>query len=285
LDAGNDGARRAGDPGIGGVTVTLTGRDDRGNAVSLSTTTGDDGSYAFTGLRPSDAACYTVTEGPVAAPYLDGKANGGDRGGVVAHDAVTSVTVSPGASGKGYDFGELLPGSVGGAVFEDVNGDGLRQDGETGLAGVAVHLLDRAGNVVSATTTGADGRYSFTGLTPGTYRVREVVPDGWLQTSAAPADVALSGGATAADVGFGNAQGAAGHAGDTATIGFWNNKNGRGLIKSCGNAADGRSLANWLAGEFPSLFGKSAGAGNDLTGKSNADVASYFQGLFNIQGQ
>ena len=89
-------------------------------------------------------------------------------------------------------------------VFEDVNGDGLRQDGETGLAGVAVQLLDRAG---------------------------------------------------------------------------------QGLIKSFGNAADGRSLANWLAGEFPSLFGKSAGAGNDLTGKSDADVASYFQSLFNVQGQ
>src|SRR5206468_5716131 len=40
------------DPGIAGVTVTLSGVDDRGTAVNLSTTSGADGSYAFNNLRP-----------------------------------------------------------------------------------------------------------------------------------------------------------------------------------------------------------------------------------------
>ncbi|MDH4147017.1 MAG: hypothetical protein OEY23_17810, partial [Acidimicrobiia bacterium] len=42
----------AGQPGIGGVTVTLTGTDDLGNEVLLETGTDPDGTYEFTSLRP-----------------------------------------------------------------------------------------------------------------------------------------------------------------------------------------------------------------------------------------
>jgi hypothetical protein len=62
--------------------------------------------------------------------------------------------------------------------------------------------------------------------------------------------------------------------GDTATIGYWQNKNGQALIKSMPNQP---ALANWLAGNFPKMFG-------DLTGGTNADVADYFVDLFNVTG-
>lgn len=63
--------------------------------------------------------------------------------------------------------------------------------------------------------------------------------------------------------------------GDTATAGFWANKNGQTLIKSFNGGVSSTSLANWLAGNFPYLFGASAGA-NNLTGKSNKDVAALY---------
>ena len=70
--------------------------------------------------------------------------------------------------------------------------------------------------------------------------------------------------------------------GDAATIGFWHNKNGQGLIN---NAPSGPpTLANWLATNFPCLYGSSAPAGNNLTGKSNSDVANLFLAKFGVSG-
>lgn len=63
--------------------------------------------------------------------------------------------------------------------------------------------------------------------------------------------------------------------GDTATIGFWQNKNGQGLIKTAPNSP---ALGNWLSGNFPCLFGNLAGA-------SNNTVAAYYLTLFKVTGQ
>jgi hypothetical protein len=43
------------------------------------------------------------------------------------------------------------------------------------------------------------------------------------------------------------------------------------------------SLANWLATQFPNLYG--AKSPNNLTGKTNMDVANLFSTYFNITGQ
>ena len=45
----------AGEPGIGGVSIRLTGTDAYGNAVNLTTTTAADGSYSFGDLSPAGA--------------------------------------------------------------------------------------------------------------------------------------------------------------------------------------------------------------------------------------
>jgi hypothetical protein len=69
--------------------------------------------------------------------------------------------------------------------------------------------------------------------------------------------------------------------GDTATIGFWHNKNGQALINSVNGGSTSTALATWLATNFPALYGVDAGA-NNLTGKTNADVAALFQKFFNV---
>jgi hypothetical protein len=73
------------------------------------------------------------------------------------------------------------------------------------------------------------------------------------------------------------------HKGQTAGIGFWNNKNGQDLIRALNGGLNSTQLANWLAATLPHTFGIYAGS-NNLTGKSNADVAALFQQDFLQKG-
>ena len=73
-------------------------------------------------------------------------------------------------------------------------------------------------------------------------------------------------------------------AGTTATIGFWHNRNGQALLTSLNGGPNSTALGNWLASNFPNLYGVH-GAVN-FTGKSNSFVASYYlNNDFNVTGQ
>ena len=61
-DLNNNGQREAGDPVIPNVSVTLTGTDTDGNAVTRSAATALDGTYVFDGVAPGS---YKVTFGSV----------------------------------------------------------------------------------------------------------------------------------------------------------------------------------------------------------------------------
>src|SRR4051812_33795995 len=58
-DANNDARQEAGEPGLGGVAVTLTGTLDSGGTVAATTATLDDGSYRFEHLAPGT---YAIAE-------------------------------------------------------------------------------------------------------------------------------------------------------------------------------------------------------------------------------
>ncbi len=77
--------------------------------------------------------------------------------------------------------------TIQGSKWNDLNGNGVQDAGEPGLAGWTIYLdqnnnrqLDLGENF---TTTDQDGKYSFTDLAPGTYTVAEVLQPGWQQTS------------------------------------------------------------------------------------------------------
>lgn len=75
-------------------------------------------------------------------------------------------------------------GSIGDTVFLDLNGDGI-QDGEPGLAGVTVQLMDSTGTTVLAqTTTNGSGQYLFDNLMAGTYTVKFGTLSGLTYTTA-----------------------------------------------------------------------------------------------------
>jgi hypothetical protein len=67
--------------------------------------------------------------------------------------------------------------------------------------------------------------------------------------------------------------------GQTAAIGFWQNKNGQHLIQSLNGGPSSTQLGDWLARTLPNLYGPNAGA-HDLVGKTNSQVAALFVFLF-----
>ena len=70
--------------------------------------------------------------------------------------------------------------------------------------------------------------------------------------------------------------------GDTATIGFWHNQNGQALIDSMNGSPTSTALGNWLATNFPYLYGPQSP--NDLTNQSNTAVAALFLKFFDVKG-
>jgi fimbrial isopeptide formation D2 family protein/uncharacterized repeat protein (TIGR01451 family) len=105
-----DGVFNAGDTLLGGVTVTLTGTDDRG-PVSRTTTTAADGTYSFPDLRPGT---YAVTQAqPVDWATGDsivgtGPATPGVSGGTNSTTGIVIAPTAAGTTGIDYDFWELV---------------------------------------------------------------------------------------------------------------------------------------------------------------------------------
>lgn len=99
----------------------------------------------------------------------------------------------------------FTPVTISGQKFDDLNGNGAKDSGEPGLDGVTINLdKDANGSVDATTTTSGGGNYSFTVTSAGAYRIREVVPVGYVQTTANPADITASSGVNVTGVDFGN---------------------------------------------------------------------------------
>ena len=178
-DSNNDGIRQLAEPLIAGqpILIRLTGTDAQGNAVNRTITT-NDGTYNFLGVRPGT---YAVAEETQPTGFVDGRDTagtpfGGNNSAPLAISTITNVVVpaDSNVAGIDYNFGELLPASLGNFVWEDLNGNGIQDGGELGIVGIAVALngTDAFGNVVTAsTTTTAGGAYLFGNLLPGSYTV------------------------------------------------------------------------------------------------------------------
>ncbi|MEW6486261.1 MAG: SdrD B-like domain-containing protein, partial [Pseudomonadota bacterium] len=163
-DFDSDGVRDTGEPGLTGVTVQLWQDDgdllwDPGtDTLITSTVTAAGGSYLFTGVTPTGTEDYFSFVDPTQA----------------ALTGFTSTTVDPllvqnvnaGDVILTLDFGFRNAAgtyTITDRVWYDANGDS-EDDGESGIGGVTVDLLDASLNVIASTITDANGYFSFNGV-------------------------------------------------------------------------------------------------------------------------
>jgi hypothetical protein len=111
IDFNENGMRDAGEDGVADVTITLSGTDADGNAVTLTAVTDVNGSYSFTGLA---AGTYRLSKSQASGQYVDfgaspGTVNGTSEGTAEDQDTIVDITLGAGDNGINYNFGMVVP--------------------------------------------------------------------------------------------------------------------------------------------------------------------------------
>jgi len=180
-DANGNGTQDSGEAGISGVSVYIDATDAGVfQAGDFENVTNSSGVYSFSGLS---SGTYIVRQ---IVPT-------GDEQTAPANSAANTVVLATNSSTVLANFGDksttvVTPstGSITGTVFNDANDNGVQDSGELGISGVSVYIdatnagVFKSGDV--ETTTNTSGVYSFTGLSAGTYVVRQIIPTGDTQT-------------------------------------------------------------------------------------------------------
>ncbi|BAY07168.1 SdrD B-like domain-containing protein [Calothrix sp. NIES-2098] len=221
-DTNANGTQDSGEPGIANVTVTLT----LPNGTTRTATTDSNGKYSFPGLAPGN---YQVRATPPQGNNLTTGIN------------PFNINLLPSQKLDSADFG-FSPnafsgdrGSIGDTVFNDINGNGIQDTGESGVPNVPITLtlpgndgiLGTPDDTTQTTTTNGNGIYNFTNLPPSNYRVAIAPPFNLPQitTGNSQVNVNLQPGQSLTNVDFGLRRPPGGSIGDTVFNDT--NKNGR----------------------------------------------------------
>ncbi|WP_052996214.1 SdrD B-like domain-containing protein, partial [Staphylococcus aureus] len=175
-DTNKNGIQDQDEKGISGVTVTL--KDENGNVLKTVTTDAD-GKYKFTDLDNGNYKVeFTTPEGYTPTTVTSGSDIEKDSNGL------TTTGVINGADNMTLDSGfyKTPKYNLGDYVWEDTNKDGKQDSTEKGISGVTVTLKNENGEVLQTTKTDKDGKYQFTGLENGTYKVEFETPSGYTPT-------------------------------------------------------------------------------------------------------
>jgi hypothetical protein len=157
---------------------------------------------------------WDLTGGP-ANPYLV-RSGIHPTTGVCSIRSYTSLRVG---DGSGSD--------VLGCVFDDANGNGVRDVGEAGLPNWQVRLA--GGPAVLTTLTDADGKYRFDNVGAGSFSVELTVQQGWAGTT--PLAYAIESCACATMAGGDFGVKAQVFQCNARTIGYWRNQHGLARVQ------------------------------------------------------
>lgn len=173
LDLDGNGARGADEPGIEGVEVRLT---DPSEATQV-THTNESGLFLFTA---GTMGWYTLEE-------ID------PQGYESTTENLRTFFFYPGFS-ETILFGDVAPQVRGIQVliYNDANRSHLQDDGEPGIGGAELTLLDDQGTQLSQGTSSEGGEFTFDSLEPGGYVVREQDPEGYFSTTSNERRVTLT---------------------------------------------------------------------------------------------
>ncbi|MBI4114346.1 MAG: hypothetical protein HY445_00705 [Candidatus Niyogibacteria bacterium] len=169
-DTNGNGVWDEGENGIPGWEISLLS----GDIVVATTETTSDGSYSFADVEAETySVCEADAEGWIQT-YPD------------TEDGCYEVELGEGEELGDYDFGNFELGSILGVKFEDSDGNGDPQEnGEPELSGWTIRLYDTSvepWELIGTDVTDETGAYSFDGIMQGSYKVCEVMQDGWIQS-------------------------------------------------------------------------------------------------------
>ena len=183
-DANGNGFRDSGEGVVTGFTNQLL---DSSGVNELARTISDAaGNYAFNGIGPGT---YQIKE-----VLPSGSATSTPNPVVVTTRSGTNVSTS---------FGNFRVATINGTVFEDLDGSGVQDNGEPGVAGFTVRLVNTSNVTVRTTTTNAAGLYAFGNVPGGSYSVRLTNLPGYSQLTANPAAITPQSGTTVFGGNFG----------------------------------------------------------------------------------
>ena len=173
-DLDRDGVKDESEPGLADWTIYLdNNQNGEIDEDEPSRITDADGNYAFSFLEPGNYSVAEVLQPGWSQTFPDD-----------THD----VTVTEGETISNLNFGNFLsdPATISGVKWHDLDRDGVKDEGEPGLADWTIYLDDNQNGELDegelSTVTNATGQYSLSDLEPGVYTVAEVVQPGWSQT-------------------------------------------------------------------------------------------------------
>ena len=233
-DIDGNGTQGAGELGVAGVTIFLDTNNDgilSAGEISVTTNTSPSGIFNFPNLPagtynvrevvPTDSRPTTPNPATVtlaAGQTTPGTVNFGNQ--AIPFPTPTPVTTptptpppTPAPTPPPTPVTTPTPvqqSSISGLKFNDGNGNGTQDAGETGLSGWQIFLDANGNNSLDSgettVTTDNSGNYSFNNLNAGTYNVRELQRAGWTQTTTNPAPINLGSGESRNGINFGNFQ-------------------------------------------------------------------------------
>jgi len=169
-DLDGDGIQDAGEPGIGGITVTLTNLNDMSTIMTITDANGnylfdglDAGNYKVTFELPNDSTVFSPTN-VGADDAIDSDANEmGMTETIVLVQGESNLTVDAGIVRSAINIGDY--------VWFDTDQDGIQDLTETGVGGILVTLTNTTDNSTTTTTTDGNGYYLFENVAPGKYKI------------------------------------------------------------------------------------------------------------------
>jgi uncharacterized repeat protein (TIGR01451 family) len=248
-------------------TATVTAPNQAGGETS------DQASATITILAPDVDITKTADNSPITAGQKAGFTITITNEGLATATGI--VLSDPLPAGSGGDVNWTIDSTTGNAADFAITGSlghqslvlsasFLANDTLAAGASISVHLT-------SPTNTGdAPGG---TGTLPNTATVTAPNQAGGETSDKSSATITITTGGSPVS------------AGEFATIGFWHNKNGQAVIYSFNGSSSSTLLGNWLATNFPKLFGASNPyTGTSLAGLTNAQVATVYANLWTPSG-